>query len=319
LIIVGIDEAGYGPLLGPLVVSAAVFEVPDEKADASLWDLLRDSVASEVRKRDPRLAIADSKVLHRGGEGLANLERAAWASLIVSGLQPGTFAELLNLLSPGAVEAVGGYPWYDGLDLPLPMRCGVTELAMHANAFRRSLSACGCGVLGALGEPLPEGQFNQMVAKTRNKSVVLLGLTLRLIERVARAHPDRPLRFYVDRQGGRIKYARWLMTGFEGRDFKIVEESRERSVYRMLTRSVPWQIEFAKSGEKRQLPVALASIFSKYVRELFMHLFNRYWGSHVPDLKPTAGYYTDGKRFLGDVETYLQQQRIDPSMLVRQL
>lgn len=319
MIIAGIDEAGYGPLLGPLVVSAAVFEVPDDRADASLWELLRDSVAPQVRKRDPRLAIADSKKLHRGQDGLAHLERAALSCLTAGGSHPGTFEALLNCLSGDAVEHARAYAWYDGLDMPLPTRCETTELAMHANALRRGLTSFGGGLLGALGEPLPEGHFNERVARTRNKSVVLLGLTLRLIQRVAQAHPSRSIRFAIDRQGGRVRYGRWLMTNFPDHQLKILEESRERSAYQMTGPSADWQVEFAKRGEERHLPVALASIFSKYVRELFMLLFNRYWGGHVPDLKPTAGYYTDGKRFLDDVGPHLERLGIEPSRLIRQL
>ncbi|MBN1343157.1 MAG: hypothetical protein JXQ73_10780 [Phycisphaerae bacterium] len=319
MIIVGIDEAGYGPLLGPLVVSASVFQVPDDRADESLWEILRDSVAAEVRKRDPRLAVADSKKLHKGPAGLANLERAALASLMVSGDQPATLQDLLNRLSPGAADAARDYPWYAGLDMPLPLECEVTELAMHANALRRNLTTQKCELLGVLCEPLPEGHYNEMVGKIRNKSVVLLMLTLRLIMRVARAHRDCPIRFYVDRQGGRSRYGRWLMTGFEHRQMKIVEESDDRSAYELTEGDSRWSVEFAKRGEDRQLPIALASIFSKYVREAFMTLFNAYWRQRVPDLKPTAGYYTDGKRFLADVEAHLQQASIDPLRLVRQL
>ena len=51
-------------------------------------------------------------------------------------------------------------------------------------------------------------------------------------------------------------------------------------------------------GETHHLPIALASIMSKYIRELFMLFFNRYWANQVTDLRPTAGYYQDGKRFL---------------------
>lgn len=319
MIIVGIDEAGYGPLLGPLVVSASVFEVPDDKADTSLWDLLGDSVTADVRKRDPRLAIADSKKLYKRASGIANLERAALTALLVSGSQPSTFEQLLNCVAPGAVASAGEYAWYDGLDLALPSACEAAELTMHANAMRRGLAGCEGKSLGALSEPLPEGHYNRIVARTRNKSVVLLGLTLRLIQRVASAYPNRSVRFHIDRQGGRTKYGRWLMNSFEGFELKIIEESDDRSAYRMVREGFSWRIEFAKRGEERHLPVALASIFSKYLRELFMKLFNAYWQQHIDGLKSTAGYYTDGKRFLADIDNHVRQHKIDREMLVRRL
>ena len=36
--------------------------------------------------------------------------------------------------------------------------------------------------------------------------------------------------------------------------------------------------------------VALASIVSKTVRELWMDVFNAYWLARMPGLRPTAGY-----------------------------
>ena len=58
-------------------------------------------------------------------------------------------------------------------------------------------------------------------------------------------------------------------------------------------------------AEERHLPVALASMFAKYVRELLMGAFNHYWQQVVPGLRPTAGYYTDAMRFLADIDPAL--------------
>jgi hypothetical protein len=35
----------------------------------------------------------------------------------------------------------------------------------------------------------------------------------------------------------------------------------------------------------------------KYLREVCMRQFNRFWTGHVPGLKPTAGYPGDARRF----------------------
>ena len=59
---------------------------------------------------------------------------------------------------------------------------------------------------------------------------------------------------------------------------------------------------FRPEADGTSFEVALASIVSKYLRELFMHEFNEYWKTHLPDLAPTAGYPGDATRFLGEIE-----------------
>jgi ribonuclease HII len=48
-VLVGIDEAGFGPILGPLVVSSSTFSLPRRLIKADLWQILR--VANSPKKR----------------------------------------------------------------------------------------------------------------------------------------------------------------------------------------------------------------------------------------------------------------------------
>ena len=104
--VIGMDEAGYGPNLGPLVLTATVWEVPGrwpKKTD--FWKTF-DSVAErEITKKkgasgrkagtdnggnegaetrppaDDRLHIADSKEVYCPATGLGALERGRWQPL----------------------------------------------------------------------------------------------------------------------------------------------------------------------------------------------------------------------------------------------
>ena len=76
-------------------------------------------------------------------------------------------------------------------------------------------------------------------------------------------------------------------------------------------------MHFETKAESKHLPVALASIYAKYVRELFMGLLNDYWAEQVPGLRSTAGYYTDGKRFLADIEPTCKKLQTPMSKLIR--
>ena len=40
---------------------------------------------------------------------------------------------------------------------------------------------------------------------------------------------------------------------------------------------------------------------SKYLREAAMLAFNRFWRERVPELRPTAGYPSDARRFRRDI------------------
>ena len=72
--LVGTDEAGYGPNLGPLVSSATVWEVPDEVGGDRLFDRLSHVIAPGRDRRGgcdgSRVAMADSKALYSGKGGL---------------------------------------------------------------------------------------------------------------------------------------------------------------------------------------------------------------------------------------------------------
>jgi hypothetical protein len=77
------------------------------------------------------------------------------------------------------------------------------------------------------------------------------------------------------------------------------------------------QLRFEVGADERHLAVSLASMVSKYVRELLMERVNRYFATKSPELKPTAGYWKDGLRFLEDVRRQLPDFEIDQHRLVR--
>jgi len=316
-VVVGIDEAGYGPVLGPLIVSGVGFQVRDDALTECLWDRLRDSVTRRVARRDLRLPVVDSKKLYSRKTGLGPLELSALTAVWTSGVRPASLRDLLEAVCPDVTSHLNAYPWYRDFDVDLPMVVDAARIATQTNALQRDCRAQGVEPLGICCEPLMEGHYNRLVTNTRNKAVVLLGLVLRIVERFMRRTDRRQVRICVDRQGARSHYANELLTAFEGYELQIVEESQLRSAYALRRRDVDVGIEFVTSGEDHHLPVALASIVSKYLRELFITGLNRYWQRHVKDLRPTAGYYADGQRFLTDIAAAMGRMRVSRALLVR--
>ncbi|MBN1490149.1 MAG: hypothetical protein JXA69_09545 [Phycisphaerae bacterium] len=322
-LVVGIDEAGYGPLLGPLVVSAVAFRAPTALVATNWWEPLHDAITQKARVREPRLVVADSKDLSRRKDGLRLLERAALAFLCLptaDGTQrryPPTLRGLLGQLNRSVVDGLREYPWYQDADFDLPAANDPTAISTQRTVLATSLARSGIEFVGAGSEILLEGHFNRLVGATRNKSVALLGQTIRLIQRMAQADGADTMSVYIDKQGGRQNYGQPLMTAFEDARLEIIEETDTTSAYRLLRPQAAWEIRFIQQGESHHLPIALASIFSKYVRELFMCAFNTFWRTHVPAVKATAGYYQDGLRFLKDIDAAIRTLQIDRNLLIR--
>ncbi len=318
IILAGVDEAGYGPLLGPLVVSAVVLECPADWADRSLWDVLKASVYASPQDRKRRIAVCDSKKLHKPGEGVARLERTALAAIGAAGPLPEKLDALLEQVSPGAAQAVRGEPCYGDPGVSVPLACDAGALAVASATLRRDLAEHEACLARIFCEVVTEGRFNELVGHTNNKAAALLGLTFRLIDRISRTFPDRPLVIQADRQGGRTSYGRPLMRSFEDRRLKIDAEEERSSSYELTDYKTRWRISFDTGGETKYLPIALASIVSKYVREALMHCFNTFWAREAPGVKPTAGYYTDGSRFMLEISPHLERLGIAPQRLMRQ-
>jgi xylose isomerase len=70
-------------------------------------------------------------------------------------------------------------------------------------------------------------------------------------------------------------------------------------------------LRFEPRADGCHLNVALASMAAKYLREVCMLQFNRYWAAKVPGLKPTAGYPTDAGRFFADIQPRLAADGTD--------
>lgn len=293
--VVGVDEAGYGPNLGPLAQAAAAVKLP--AGDEAGWPTLGAWVKRHGDKDKTRVLVDDSKLVHTGKHAFAKLEHACAALFGLPGASAATFGELLGAVAvPGVVADLEGEAWFDaGLALPLfpdtPEHLGPTLEAA-------GLGACVVGV-----NLVPAPVFNRIVAGSNSKATVLAAGLVALLARTLGRLPDDGGEVVViaDKQGGRAVYGHLLEAAFPAGTVVCELETPGESRYRVHGLRRPVRAVFLPEADGASVAVAAASCLAKYCREVCMRQFNAYWRGHLPDLKPTAGYPLDAKRFFADI------------------
>ena len=312
--LVGIDEAGYGPVLGPLVVAAAVFEVPDRLAVADLWDTLASGVAHRGRK-DGRLWIDDSKKVYQGERRLERLEENVLAACPLD--LPAGFHAFTQWLGVPAEHVTDDEPWHSAAFPPLPLAAEAGRIAELRASWRGALDSTGVRFLGGTAALAQPWRFNRLVAATDNKADVLWGLAMDVLERVRGASGGTDLEIVMDKHGGRTYYAAPLGASFLV-PVRVLAESAASSRYRVETvTGQALQFEIRERADGASLPAALASMIAKYVREVCMAQFNRYWQGRAAEVAPTAGYWEDYQRWAGELRPLLETLDLRPEQYIR--
>ncbi len=357
-LLIGMDEAGLGPNLGPFVVAATVWEVPSPPGGFDFWTAFDTVLTPTPGANDPRLHVADSKRVFQPGSGIASLERGVWTALRLCGVVATTLGDLCDVLCGSPVASVPGPtppveppgrsvereirvpapaarslfgpaelsaarspietardgeappPWYEGDDPILPVTSCDASLAAPWQALCERLGVRLVSICADVVEP---ERFNRLVRRYDNKAAATSRIALQVLRRAGPLARQGEVLVMADKHGGRNRYEPLLAEAFPERTVVCLEEGADRSVYRMGDCEIRFQPRAEEHG-----PVALASMTAKYLRELAMHRFNRFWGERMEGLRPTQGYPLDAKRFRAEIADVQQSLGIADDILWRE-
>ena len=167
MILAGIDEAGYGPLLGPLVVGCCAFEVPEESLGGSaellctdvpcLWKRLRRAMGKKRDAKGRKIHVNDSKIVYSPAGGLRELERSVLALVGATGECCESLEALVGRLSPATLPELGEYRWYAAPAAErFPLELDATSVRLTANAVRTVMEETGTRCVHLAARVIPE-------------------------------------------------------------------------------------------------------------------------------------------------------------------
>lgn len=310
--LVGIDEAGYGPNLGPLVQTAVLVRASD---DQCLWQKLAACVCRAVDCDETRLIVDDSKSIYPNPNGLALLERGVAAMLRLNLSKP--FQQIVDRFGCSETRRCLPFePWYDA-DESGPVADDIANLRKAAKSISAALETANIEIKVAGLVLTPTPRFNQLLDHHDSKAGPLGDGLVSLLKTVGGLRRNGKLTIFVDKQGGRNFYAAMIQAAFPDDWVHCLIESAQRSEYLIERDDGNIRFIFAPRAEAESMAVALASMLAKYLRERCMRQFNRYWQRQVPGLAPTAGYPGDAKRYYDAIRPAMDRLGFAPDMIWR--
>jgi hypothetical protein len=328
MILIATDEAGYGPKLGPLVVTASAWQIPEEAEPASSEiKSAFAAIAQPFLLGGQTIVVADSKAVFQphasgkasssGPDALPAYSRLQWVTL--AGCRwCGLAEERLRIVQDLATldaPAIAQTPWLDDFS-------GAAIETDAAQPLVDHWCTGGARLLRIQARVITADSFNRCCDAGMNKSDLLSKSTLDLVRSVLdglKLGPDEAIAVFCDRHGGRRYYAGPLQSTFGGTLIQVISESRTESSYRVPYGNGRFRIRFTVKGDSFT-PVAFSSMVAKYLREKAMESMNHYFQMRHQGSEPlrrTAGYPVDADRFLQDAAATIRSQGIDLRRLVR--
>src|SRR4051812_31747632 len=199
--VIGIDEAGYGPNLGPMVQSAIAMRVTDPTAN--LWQQLKTIARRAEEDADDRLAIDDSKAVYGASSGLARLEEGVLT--VFNNIRDHQFTDWLRIACVYGHEDLICETWFVG-EHSFPIEAEAGRIQACIERWLAALREAGINMATPCCVVTPAPKFNSLLSTHGSKGAIACHGLIELI-RACFERADEELFFTIDKLGGRNFYA----------------------------------------------------------------------------------------------------------------
>ncbi|MGB3346911.1 MAG: hypothetical protein WBA71_06675 [Candidatus Humimicrobiia bacterium] len=346
--VLGIDEAGYGPDIGPLVVTSSLFRLSEKYHSEKFWETLSEIVSKKTKEFPEKVIVSDSKDIFKNHpKNYLIGETTTLCSYCLLYPVPLNFQEFLQNI------------FLDNLDL-FQKRCKTFSkytyrMCWGNNDFfsedplnsknlnpkpyindlfpklKKVIKSSGIDLIDIKSIVLCPHLYNKSITKKRKlflnylqferlienalKRILIKNISVKdkeETEKLEKKYKKETINFkkneqknnlnsifvIADKLGSKKYYINYLKSGLLGNfKIKILEQNRNISSYE-LSNSLAVRISFIKEGDKTHFPIALSSVFSKYIRERFIKNINEFFATKIQNLKPTKGYAYKIEKFI---------------------
>ncbi len=238
--ICGIDENGFGPILGPLVITGIL-------ADKNI--------------KIPYY-IKDSKIIYRNKKDFERIEEIA---IILFYILKNRFPESpLDILKSFSVSKCAFEENICEKNIPLNFK-----IKNHENLFSKynDLIKEGRRIKKIKVNVICPYFFNEFIIKKNSKFILNLSNFCEIIKDMA---DYKNVKFFCGKIGGLIYYKKYLTYFFPEYEIKSIQENCNISEYQLFNKEHFFEISFFKNVEGISPLASFSSIIGKYIREIFM-------------------------------------------------
>ena len=284
MLVVGIDENGLGPLLGPLVATATLLSVEN------IGSLLAGS-------------LKESKEIFRSGEKMGEGEDIVLSFFsLFKGYLPRHPQDIFNeLLLTRDYTCDSPLP-HCNPDFTIPNWCEESQVRKStAELYLREVNS---ELIEVKSIALCPAHFNERLERY-NKNRIDYLLFEGLI-RYFREKYKEEIVFLCGAIGTTRDYSQYF------RHLKMLpyESAGGRGEVVYFFPSFG-EVHFIQGGDKKYFPIKLASLFGKYIRELFVEQMNKFFRANLPSLPYCSGYRDEKtKEFVKNSEELRKKLKI---------